>query len=85
VTCDASRNLYCEEVEERADHDGSRGLAWMPWRHMAHGGQKLALVLRGRSREHDIAVDFCPFCGGDVSVDRQPWRDAEFAVMEVQP
>jgi hypothetical protein len=52
---------------------------------MAHGGQKLALVLRGRSRKHDIAVDFCPFCGGDVSVDRQPWRDAEFAVMEVQP
>jgi hypothetical protein len=72
--CDAKADTNCADILEVALVEADRGLTWMPWMSVNHGLRKTALVIRGPKKQGNILVHFCPFCGGDVSVDNQDWR-----------
>lgn len=75
AVCSSKADINCKAVLEVARAEGHTGLAWVPWMTIKHGGKKVALVIRRPKKDGGDAVcRFCPFCGGDVSVQNQEWK-----------
>lgn len=75
--CDAKTDDICEDAAQ-AVKAGSQtiGLTWMPWMRLTDGLIKIALVYRyGRKQAEYTICKACPFCGADVSLEAQDWRE----------
>lgn len=66
----------CDELALNAQPERSTpGLGWMPWVRTSDNMMKTAFVLQGRKHSDTTVLRFCPFCGADVSIENQEWRE----------